>query len=265
MIVSVVKGEPLLPAKLASRKRAPGCRRSSPTACAPSRCGSTKSSASPATSCRARASTCIATASPTGAGPGHDLEGRPRQRAGADRRHPHGAGRERRQAGPGHGRDDRGDPEQAERLALASTEGKIQLALRNPLDQSAPATPGIKQGSARRRPRPGADAERERRSAEGGPAVTVATIAPTRRCRRRSDAAANSAATEVVRSSGLGCRLHGWTEMHRSGSVRTVNESFITLRLPIGGSDDRGTDHAVQAIGPRQPRKGRGQRLLRGA
>jgi pilus assembly protein CpaB len=35
-------------------------------------------------------------------------------------------------------------PEQAERLALASTEGKVQLALRNPLDQSAPATPGIK-------------------------------------------------------------------------------------------------------------------------
>jgi pilus assembly protein CpaB len=35
-------------------------------------------------------------------------------------------------------------PDQAERLALASTEGKIQLALRNPLDQSAPATPGIK-------------------------------------------------------------------------------------------------------------------------
>ena len=36
------------------------------------------------------------------------------------------------------------NPEQAERLALASTEGKIQLALRNPLDQGAPATPGIK-------------------------------------------------------------------------------------------------------------------------
>jgi pilus assembly protein CpaB len=35
-------------------------------------------------------------------------------------------------------------PDQAERLALASTEGKIQLALRNPLDQCAPATPGIK-------------------------------------------------------------------------------------------------------------------------
>jgi pilus assembly protein CpaB len=35
-------------------------------------------------------------------------------------------------------------PEQAERLALASTEGKIQLALRNPLDKGAPETPGIK-------------------------------------------------------------------------------------------------------------------------
>jgi pilus assembly protein CpaB len=35
-------------------------------------------------------------------------------------------------------------PDQAERLALASTEGKIQLALRNPLDQGAPETPGIR-------------------------------------------------------------------------------------------------------------------------
>src|SRR5262249_50053265 len=35
-------------------------------------------------------------------------------------------------------------PEQSERLALASTEGKIQLALRNPMDQGAPETPGIK-------------------------------------------------------------------------------------------------------------------------
>ena len=36
-------------------------------------------------------------------------------------------------------------PEQSERLALASAEGKIQLALRNPLDQGAPETPGMKQ------------------------------------------------------------------------------------------------------------------------
>jgi pilus assembly protein CpaB len=38
-------------------------------------------------------------------------------------------------------------PEQAERLALSSTEGKIQLALRNPLDQGNPETPGIKKAS----------------------------------------------------------------------------------------------------------------------
>ena len=36
------------------------------------------------------------------------------------------------------------DPEQAERLTLASTEGKIQLALRNPLDKTTPSTRGIK-------------------------------------------------------------------------------------------------------------------------
>jgi len=36
------------------------------------------------------------------------------------------------------------DPEQAERLTLAGTEGKIQLALRNPLDKTAPQTPGIR-------------------------------------------------------------------------------------------------------------------------
>jgi pilus assembly protein CpaB len=36
------------------------------------------------------------------------------------------------------------DPEQAERLTLAATEGKIQLALRNPLDRSQPNTKGIR-------------------------------------------------------------------------------------------------------------------------
>ena len=36
------------------------------------------------------------------------------------------------------------DPSEAERLTLASTEGKIQLALRNPLDTATPATRGIR-------------------------------------------------------------------------------------------------------------------------
>ena len=36
------------------------------------------------------------------------------------------------------------NPDEAEKLTLASTEGKIQLALRNPLDKTAPVTYGIK-------------------------------------------------------------------------------------------------------------------------
>jgi pilus assembly protein CpaB len=36
------------------------------------------------------------------------------------------------------------DPEQAERLTLAASEGKIQLALRNPMDRETPATPGVR-------------------------------------------------------------------------------------------------------------------------
>ena len=36
------------------------------------------------------------------------------------------------------------NPIEAERLTLASTEGKIQLALRNPMDQTAPPTSGVR-------------------------------------------------------------------------------------------------------------------------
>jgi len=36
------------------------------------------------------------------------------------------------------------DPDEAERLTLASSEGKIQLALRNPLDKERPATRGVR-------------------------------------------------------------------------------------------------------------------------
>jgi pilus assembly protein CpaB len=36
------------------------------------------------------------------------------------------------------------DPEQSERLTLAASEGKIQLALRNPLDKTTPQTRGIR-------------------------------------------------------------------------------------------------------------------------
>ena len=49
-------------------------------------------------------------------------------------------------------------PDEAERLTLASTEGKIQLALRNPLDLESPETagvrPGMLMGNVHQRPAP---------------------------------------------------------------------------------------------------------------
>jgi pilus assembly protein CpaB len=73
-------------------------------------------------------------------------------------------------------------PEQAERLALASTEGKIQLALRNPLDQSAPATPGIKPSVLLGMAKAPATQTTASAKAKPGQAVTVQTVtvaAPT--------------------------------------------------------------------------------------
>ena len=65
-------------------------------------------------------------------------------------------------------------PDQAERLALASTEGKIQLALRNPLDKTIPATHGIR------------------------PAALFGFGAPTRSAAARTKVAAGSIAKPVA-------------------------------------------------------------------
>jgi len=76
-------------------------------------------------------------------------------------------------------------PEQSERLALASTEGKIQLALRNPLDQSAPVTPGIRAagllGNAVATPtaRPTSSAPRKARSQQEAGPMPVLVAQPT--------------------------------------------------------------------------------------
>jgi pilus assembly protein CpaB len=69
-------------------------------------------------------------------------------------------------------------PEQSERLALASTEGKIQLALRNPLDQGAPETPGMKQAVLLGMSKPAAPARAVSGSRKTvGPVSAVAPIA----------------------------------------------------------------------------------------
>ena len=65
------------------------------------------------------------------------------------------------------------DPEQSERLTLASTEGKIQLALRNPLDKTAPSTPGIRPATLL-----GSAPAAKVRRVQQRPATVVAAAAP---------------------------------------------------------------------------------------
>ena len=66
------------------------------------------------------------------------------------------------------------DPEEAERLTLASTEGKIQLALRNPLDKTMPSTHGIRPAALFGFDAPTRTAVVRSRVAAGSPAPVVA-------------------------------------------------------------------------------------------
>ena len=68
-------------------------------------------------------------------------------------------------------------PDEAERLTLAITEGKIQLALRSPLDLESPATagvkPGVLMGTVQQRPAPSA-----RRATSPAPSSIPAYVPP---------------------------------------------------------------------------------------
>jgi pilus assembly protein CpaB len=64
------------------------------------------------------------------------------------------------------------NPGEAERLTLATTEGKIQLALRNPLDREAPSTTGIKPAALLGTPAP------VRQQARGGRRPAAVTPPP---------------------------------------------------------------------------------------
>jgi pilus assembly protein CpaB len=66
------------------------------------------------------------------------------------------------------------NPEEAERLTLASTEGKIQLALRNPLDKSMPTTQGIRPAALLGFGAPARAAVARTRVAAGAPPALVA-------------------------------------------------------------------------------------------
>lgn len=74
------------------------------------------------------------------------------------------------------------DPEEAERLTLASTEGKIQLALRNPLDKTTPLTHGIRPSALLGFGAPTRTASARARTASGSspaPVVVPVPEAPT--------------------------------------------------------------------------------------
>jgi pilus assembly protein CpaB len=69
------------------------------------------------------------------------------------------------------------DPDEAERLTLASSEGKIQLALRNPLDKDRPATRGVRPALLLGTPPPVPRVSS--RSVPGAPPPPVAAPPPT--------------------------------------------------------------------------------------
>jgi pilus assembly protein CpaB len=79
------------------------------------------------------------------------------------------------------------DPEEAERLTLASTEGKIQLALRNPLDKTTPVTRGTRPaallGGPATTPKPIARIATAKPAAPGAEPFTVEIIRGDKRAR----------------------------------------------------------------------------------
>jgi pilus assembly protein CpaB len=70
------------------------------------------------------------------------------------------------------------DPEEAERLTLASTEGKIQLALRNPLDKTMPQTHGIRPAALLGFNAPVRTAVERQRTTKEGPKTAVVVPSP---------------------------------------------------------------------------------------
>ena len=82
------------------------------------------------------------------------------------------------------------DPDQSERLTLASTEGKIQLALRNPLDKATPATRGVKPAGLLGTPSstPRATARPSSVNVAAGPSSDFATVEVIRGDKRAREA-----------------------------------------------------------------------------
>ena len=132
------------------------------------------------------------------------------------------------------------DPMEAERLTLASTEGKIQLALRNPLDKTAPPTPGIRPAAllGYAAPRPCAVARRWPRRRAMPPPGRTATVEIIRGDKR----AARS------RPSGVD-RWNGRETIHAVAHIGAV------IRLRSSGLDHAQCSHRSPATADRRPRR----------
>ena len=107
------------------------------------------------------------------------------------------------------------DPEEAERLTLASTEGKIQLALRNPLDKTTPVTRGIR------------------------PAAAARIGAPTRIAVHRARPAAASPDTPVVTRAGAAGRRRSKSSAATNARTKSCARSSRSMRIRIAVVDDR--------------------------
>ena len=86
------------------------------------------------------------------------------------------------------------NPEEAERLTLASTEGKIQLALRNPLDKTIAGDPRHQAGRAARSARRSARSSPAARRQSEARASCHSPVVPPRRNRRRLKSSAVTSA-----------------------------------------------------------------------
>ena len=158
------------------------------------------------------------------------------------------------------------NPEEAERLTLASTEGKIQLALRNPLDKTMPATRGIRPaallgfgaptriGVATR-----ASMARRRRPAPSSPHV-----APSRR-RSKSSAETNAHTKSCGRSSEHAYHIRVVIRRSSSRSLSpcravlspTTRRPVTAARRPLDGHRRRHADRARVADQRRHRRRAR--------
>ena len=154
-------------------------------------------------------------------------------------------------------------PEQSERLTLASTEGKIQLALRNPLDKTAPATPGINpagcsappgaepavSGRGARRP-----VASRRRRCPAAPEPTVEMIRGDKR------------ATEISRATGRNSSMNAQHSVWRllrliDDSVRHHRHQFSRPAAASARSISAGQRHrSANAAGRTTGRAGRRRR-----